>query len=138
MRLLLSARRPFLAFAAALFTSPLPLVLLAIAVLPHAGGEPVTMREIAWGLFNLYGIALLFGIAAIFTFGLLAHRWFEQRQINTLGTHLMVGALAAAVVALLGMGPDVALLGVPCGIAGALAYWVVLKRNRDLLRTAQT
>jgi len=32
----------------------------------------------------------------------------------------------------------VALLGVPCGIAGALAYWVVLKRNRDLLRTAQT
>jgi len=41
-------------------------------------------------------------------------------------------------VALLGMGPDVALLGIPCGITGALAYWVVLKRNRDLLQVAQS
>lgn len=125
----MTARRPFLAFAAALFTSPLPLVFLAIAAMPLAGGEPLTMREIAWSLFSLYGIALLFGIAAILIFGLLAHRWFEERKITTLGTHLLVGAMAAALVALLGMGRDTALLAIPCGITGALAYWLVLKRN---------
>jgi hypothetical protein len=125
----MTVHRPFLAFAAALFTSPLPLVLLAIAAIPNAGGEPMTMREVAWGLFSLYGVALLYGIAAIFIFGLLVHRWFEERRITTFGTHLLVGALAAAVVALIGMGPNEAMLGIPCGITGALAYWVVLKRD---------
>jgi len=78
----MTVHRPFLAFAAALFTSPLPLVLLAIAAIPNAGGEPMTMREVAWGLFSLYGVALLYGIAAIFIFGLLVHRWFEERKIT--------------------------------------------------------
>jgi len=90
----------------------------------------LSLREIALGLFTAYGVMLVYGAGAILAFGILAAAYLEQRRAVGLVPHLFVGILVAAIVGLLAAGPAFVLLGVPCGLAGAVAYWLV--RRKDL------